>query len=95
MPFLNTPVAATQCASIPLCYVCRLQDRLEAVDEETELMEDWREKYGILKSGMDAADEKVTEGEKAKSHEEIENCYIMLKVRFFFQTSVFLTWSVS
>ena len=47
-------------------------------------MEDWREKYDILKSGMDAADEKVAEGEKAKSHEEIENCYRMLKVRFGF-----------
>ena len=54
---------------------------MKALDEESELMEDWREKYSILKSGMDAADEKVAQGKKAESPEEIESCYIMLKVR--------------
>ena len=60
----------------------RLQDRLQKVDEETGLIEDWREKCTILKSGMDAADEKVAQGQKAKTPEEIEGCYRMLKVRF-------------
>lgn len=59
----------------------RLQSRLDVLDEESGVMEDWREKYSILKSGMDAADEKIAEGKKAESAEEIENCYIMLKVR--------------
>ena len=55
---------------------------MTALDEKSELMEDWREKYSILKSGMDAADEKIAQGKKAESPEEIESCYIMLKVGF-------------
>ena len=63
----------------------RLQERLEALDDEsTELMEDWREKCSILKSGMDAADKKIAEGKKAESHDEIENSYKMLKVMLCF-----------
>ncbi|XP_015765376.1 PREDICTED: dystrophin-like [Acropora digitifera] len=57
----------------------RLRDRMQAFDEQQILMEDWKEKYTILKSGMDAADEKIDQGKKAENPEEIENCYILLK----------------
>ncbi|XP_067048762.1 dystrophin-like isoform X1 [Acropora muricata] len=57
----------------------RLRDRVQAFDEQQNLMEDWKEKYTILKSGMDAADEKIDQGKKAEDPEEIENCYILLK----------------
>ena len=68
-------------------FTFRLQERLEAVDDEsTELMEDWREKCSILKSGMDAADKKIAEGKKAESHDEIENSYKMLKVMLCFNS---------
>ena len=53
---------------------------MQAFDEQQNLMEDWKEKYTILKSGMDAADEKIAQGKKAGNPEEIENCYILLKV---------------
>lgn len=53
---------------------------MQAFDEQQNLMEDWKEKYTILKSGMDAADEKIDQGKKAEDPEEIENCYILLKV---------------
>ena len=64
-----------------VCVIRRLQSRLEVLGEESGVLEDWREKYSILKSGMDAADQKIAEGKKAESAEEIESCYIMLKVR--------------
>ncbi|XP_068690393.1 utrophin-like [Montipora foliosa] len=57
----------------------RLRDRIKAVEEEQDLLEDWKEKYDILNSGMDAADEKIAQGKKAESPEEIENCYIMIQ----------------
>lgn len=50
------------------------------MDHETEIMEDWREKCTFLKSELDAADEIIQEGKNAKSPEEIENCYLELKV---------------
>ena len=53
---------------------------MKAVEEEQDLLEDWQEKYDILNSGMDAADEKIAQGKKAESPEEIENCYIMIQV---------------
>ena len=77
---LRAPFTGIQ--PLGLFVVRRLQDCLEALDEESGLLEDWREKYDILKSGMDAADEKVAQGKKAEGHEEIERCYRMLKVRF-------------
>lgn len=51
------------------------------MDHETEIMEDWREKCTILKSELDAADEKIQQGKNATSPEEIENCYLLLKVK--------------
>lgn len=77
---LHAPFTGIQ--PLGLFVVRRLQDCLEALDEESGLLEDWREKYDILKSGMDAADEKIAQGKKAEGHEEIEGCYRMLKVRF-------------
>lgn len=53
---------------------------MKAVDHEAEIMEDWREKCTILKTAMEAAEEKIQQGQKAKSPEEIESCYIKLKV---------------
>lgn len=53
---------------------------MQVFDEQQDLMEDWKEKYTILKSGMDAADEKIAQGKKAGNPEEIENCYILLEV---------------
>ena len=50
------------------------------MDNEAEVMGDWREKCALLKSGMDAADEKIQQGKNAKSPEEIESCYRKLKV---------------
>lgn len=43
-------------------------------------MKDWRGKCATLKSNMDVADEKIQGGKNAKSTEDIESCYIMLKV---------------
>jgi len=70
---------------IKLSFCCvlsvhRLQGRLEAMNAETKIMEDWREKCNIVKTDMDAADEIIQEGKKAKSHDEIEGCYNKLKV---------------
>ena len=48
---------------------------------QIRLMEGWREKCSILKSGMDAADGKIAAGKTAEGEEEIESCYRMLKVR--------------
>ena len=61
-------------------FVRRLQERLEAMNSEKNIMEDWREKYNIVKTDMDAADAIMQEGKKAKSHDEIESCYTKLKV---------------
>ena len=72
-----------QCNNISFCvYFCRrLEARLKTMDGETEIMmKDWREKCDILKSGIDAAEEKIQQGKKAKSPEEKESCYIKLKV---------------
>lgn len=63
-----------------MLFVPRLQERLEAVNAEKKIMEDWREKCTFLKSELDAADEIIQQGENAKSPEEIENCYFKLKV---------------
>lgn len=50
------------------------------MDAEKKIMDDWREKSNIVKTDMDAADEIIQEGKKAKSHDEIENCYNKLEV---------------
>ena len=63
-----------------MLFVHRLQGRLEAMNAETKIMEDWREKCNIVKTHMDAADAIIQEGKKAKSHDEIESCYNKLKV---------------
>ena len=62
------------------CSFRRLQGRFKSMDHETEIMEDWREKCTFLKSELDAADEIIQEGKNADSHEEIENCYLKIKV---------------
>lgn len=65
------------------CFVLfarRLQGRLEAMNAEKKIMEDWREKCAIVNADMDAADAIVQEGKKAKSHDDIESCYNKLKV---------------
>ena len=61
-------------------FVHRLQERLQASDNEAGIMKDWRGKCATLKSNMDVADEKIQGGKNAKSTEDIESCYIMLKV---------------
>lgn len=63
-----------------MLFVPRLQERLEAVNAEKKIIEDWREKCTIVNTDMDAADAIVQEGKKAKSHDEIESCYTKLKV---------------
>ena len=63
-----------------MLFVPRLQERLEAVNAEKKIMEDWREKCTIVNTDMDAADAIVQEGKKAKSHDEIESCYTKLEV---------------
>ena len=62
------------------CSFRRLQERLKAMDHETEIMEDWRDKYTILKSELDAADEIIQQGKNANITEETEDCYLKLKV---------------
>ena len=64
-----------------MLFVRRLQEHLEAVNAEKKIMEDWREKCTSVNTDMDAADAIVQEGKKAKSHDEIENCYTKLEVR--------------
>lgn len=66
---------------MPFCVLySRLEERLKAVDHEAEIMEDWREKCTILKTAMEAAEEKIRQAKNAKSPEEIESCYRKLKV---------------
>ena len=81
----DTPMLLFDVFHYIFLFSFRLHERLEALDDEsTELMEDWREKCSILKSGMDAADKKIAEGKKGESHDEIENSYKMLKVMLCF-----------
>ena len=69
--------------------VVTLNEGLEAVNEDTGVIKDWREKFSILKTGFDAADNKIEQGKEAQSAEQIESCYQMLKVDMgFFDTIV-------